>query len=102
MSAIKVVDRPLAYPGRTIYGKTNGPVAYLGQVIEGVHVFLNESESREVLHAWGWAPNEQYLELKAALLAAEGRIAELEEQLAEAQAQVVKVVPMDDVILALK
>lgn len=101
MGAIKVVDRPTAYPGRTIYGKTIGPCAYLGQVIEGVHVFANESESREILHAWKWPTPEAYTELEEHAKAIEKRVAVLEAELEEALAQVVQVVPVEDVLVSL-
>jgi hypothetical protein len=92
VGAVKKHDRPTHYPGITVWGSTQGPVVYLGEVIrgndkvQGVSVFLDERESREVLAAWGPEPFVDVLrswgwhspDEKAEL---DSRIAELEAEL---------------------
>lgn len=57
MGAVKVVEKPNLYPGVTpLLRQTKGPVAYMGEVITNVHVFLNEAEVREATLAFGGLP----------------------------------------------
>jgi hypothetical protein len=86
MGAVKVVDRPGAYPGHTIWRKTKGPCVFIGQVIEGVHVYLNEQESRELVLAWGWPTREQH----------DGVVEERDEQAARVQALEQELAPLRD------
>jgi hypothetical protein len=77
VSAVKIVPRPVFYPGRTVWGKV-GECAYLGAIMEDVHVYLSQQESREVLNAWKWPTPEKYAQL-------EKQNAELSEALTDAE-----------------
>lgn len=69
MGAVKIVDQ-LLYPGVTpLLRQTHGPVAYMGEVITNVHVFLSEAEVREATHAFGGITKDEADELNASYAA---------------------------------
>jgi hypothetical protein len=80
MGAIQKADRPVGYPGHTVWRAVKGPVVYVGELITGVFVYLDERESREVVRAWGWPTKEQHDELKAERDKLAARLAELEQE----------------------
>lgn len=82
MSAIKLTDQPHYYPKHTVWRSTGGPVAYCGELVEGVFVYLNERESRELVRAWGWPTVEMYQALEVKLEEAQEKLAALEETVA--------------------
>lgn len=105
MGAVKKLDRPSLYPGRTIWGKTTGPVAFMGELLPDIHVFLAEQEVIEAVIAFGLPTPTMYADLEAGALQAADRIAELEAELDQARAQLsrqMKVVPVEDLVYALK
>jgi len=91
VGAVQKLDRPVHFPGCTVWGRTQGPVVYLGEVIkgndklQGVSVFLDERESREVLIAWGWPLPEKYREAELKMAELETQVAQLEAELAVAR-----------------
>jgi hypothetical protein len=54
----------------------------VGELITGVHVYLSEVESREVLLAWKWPTKEQHEALKTERDELAGRVKRLEEEIA--------------------
>ena len=82
MSAVKIVDRPELYPGVTpLLRESAGPVAYLGEVITNVHVFLSKRESLQLVLAWGWKTPEQVEELEKNYADLLDKVAVLEEEI---------------------
>lgn len=103
MGAVHVVERPAQYPGHTVWGKTSGPVAYMGELVRGkglaagVSIYLTEGEVNEARAAFGFPSKEAFADLAEELSAAQQRCADLEQQLAKAVEHQVKVVPIGDV-----
>lgn len=103
MGVVKKIDRPELYPGRTVWGRTSGPVVYVGDVEQGhgnqpgISVFLDERESREVCAAWGWLLPEQVEALKTELELAQAEVARLEQELEVSRENQVQVVPLAQV-----
>ena len=94
------VNRPELFPGKTILGRTSGPVVHVGQiepiipgVSAGIAVYLDERELREAVHAFDktWLFPEQVQELRDThereLAERDKTIAELEQRLADEGAQ---------------
>lgn len=60
MATMRKLARPEGFPGRTVWGAVKGPVVHLGNlepVVPGVSggyaAYIDERESRELIHAWG-------------------------------------------------
>jgi len=62
MGVVKKIPRPPFFPGKTVWGSV-GECVHVGEIVEGVNVYLSERESREVLAAWKWPRPEEYEKL---------------------------------------
>lgn len=106
MGVMRKVDRPVTFPGRTLFGRTSGPVVYMGDVIpasnglQGVSVYADERETRELLRAWGWPQPEEAEELR-------GKLARLEEEMVKlldeverlrVEARRMRVIPVEEIV----
>jgi hypothetical protein len=80
MSVVKIVPRPVFYPGRTVWGSV-GECAYVGTNADDIHVYLSEKESKEVLNAWKWPTPEKYAQLDKQNKALSEALTEAEEEL---------------------
>jgi hypothetical protein len=83
MGVVKKHDRPVLYPGHTVWGSVKGPVVMVGDVIRGnerlvgVTVYLDERELNEsCLGMWG----ETYASLRDKLAEAKTLNAELQQE----------------------
>jgi hypothetical protein len=58
LGTVKIISHPAGFPGRTVWGRTQGPVAFMGEVafgdsrLAGVGCYLDLRESRQLLVAW--------------------------------------------------
>lgn len=95
MGVVHIIDGPMLFPGRTpLLGETKGPVAVLGELIDGVHVYLSERESAEVTRAWGGKTKAEVEEL---LRTIEEQAATIKEQAEELQWHRPLIAACDDV-----
>lgn len=82
MSVVKIVEKPELYPGVTpLLRKSDGPVAYLGELITNVHVFLTEQEVEEAAVAFGWLRQFDVAVLEAENESLRAKVAELTEEI---------------------
>jgi hypothetical protein len=79
---VNLVERPNLFPGVTpLFRETAGPVAFLGELVDGVHVFVSRREFRELARAFNGLTEEDAAALRAENTKLEQQIAELEEEL---------------------
>jgi hypothetical protein len=97
---VKIVDRPRSYPGHTVWGRTAGPVAYLGDVElpggaeSGIGVFIDEREMMQLTLAWRWPTPQERDELQERVKELEFELASVRAELEEALESQVQVVPV--------
>lgn len=80
MGAVHIHPRPALYPGRTpLLGSTQGPVAFMGELLDGFHVYLTKREVKEAVIAFGLPTEEQHAELEEHAHALAERVKALED-----------------------
>jgi hypothetical protein len=101
---MQLVERPVLFPGRTVTGRTTGPVVHAGRAIpavpgktQGVNVYLDERESRQLLVAWGWPTPEEYAQAERLNTELAAKVASLEADVEKLERAQTKVVPLSQV-----